>query len=334
MDGSRDLAGVLYVRTDEGLELPVIDVTHPAFALSLTREQLEAVDEEQVRQMRAQPELSDQMRVMLAGSVIGKGLLGSAGGFLEAIPTYYLKVGSANVAAGANPVDRAIAGSAPATLVRQRLQDMARLMADGLMRALAEQPGAPVMFASIAGGVAAETWNALLYVRQEAEELLAGRVVVVRVLDMDGAAPVFGAKAMEALTAAGGRLGGMQISWEFVPYSWAKAEELGVHLTNAGAGEAVFVASSEGGLFEYGSDEEIVANLLAVHGATGPGAVVVGSVTRDCEQVRRTLERGGMALRPRALDEFRALADGAGWELDAVLERPGTFNVRLRKRVS
>ena len=96
----------------------------------------------------------------------------------------------------------------------------------------------------------------------------------------------------------------------------------------------MFVASSEGGLFEYGSDEEIVANLLAVHGATGPGAVVVGSVTRDCEQVRRTLERGGMALRPRALDEFRALADGAGWELDAVLERPGTFNVRLRKRVS
>ena len=90
----------------------------------------------------------------------------------------------------------------------------------------------------------------------------------------------------------------------------------------------------QGGRFEYGSDEEIVANLKAIDAGTGPGTVVVGSVTRDCESVQRTLERGGMALRPRTLEGFQALAAGAGWELDAVLERPGTFNVRLRKRPS
>ncbi len=333
-DAALDLPGVLYVSTEDDLDLPVIDVTHPAFALGLSPEDLDAAHEQQVQQMRSQPEVTPQILERFHGSVIGRALVASAGGVLGAIPTYYLKVGLQGICASAHPIDRAIAGSPAATLVRQRLQDMARLLADGLKPRLVEQPDANILLTCLAGGAAAETWNTLLYLKQESAPLIAARAVAVRVLDMDASAPEFGGKAMSALCEAGNPLGEIPVSWEYHPYDWAKAEELAAYLEAWEARKLVCAVSSEGGLFEYGSDEEIVANLKAIDAGTGPGTVVVGSVTRDCESVRRTLERGGMALRPRALEEFRGLADGAGWELDAVLERPGTFNVRLGKRPS
>jgi hypothetical protein len=310
----------------------VIDVTHPAFALALTREDLAAIYEKHVEEFRKQPALSPQMRETLSASVIGSALIASSGTFLAAIPTYYLKVGAQNVAPGGHPIDRAIAGSAPATLIRQRLQDMARLLADGLKPLLAAQPEAPILFPSIAGGVAADTWNAVLYLRQENPALLEGRSIAVRVLDTDPAAPAFGAQAVAALSAPGQPLAGLSTSWEFLPYDWSNAADLSAYLGDLGARDAVCATSAEGGLFEYGSDEEIVANLRAIYDGTGADSVVVGSVTRNCEQVRLSLAMGGATIRPRALDDFLALAASAGWQSEAVLERPTTFNVRLGKR--
>ena len=42
--------GLLYARTEEGLELPVIDVTHPAFAASATDGELAAMTEQYIRE--------------------------------------------------------------------------------------------------------------------------------------------------------------------------------------------------------------------------------------------------------------------------------------------
>ena len=43
---------------------------------------------------------------------------------------------------------------------------------------------------------------------------------------------------------------------------------------------AVVAGSSEGGLFEYGSDGEIIENLRLFHAATAADAVMTGTVTR------------------------------------------------------
>lgn len=311
--------------------MPVIDVTHPAFALSHTPEELDAIYEKHIVEFRNQGSVPPEARELFKSSVIGSAFIASSGAVLSAIPTYYLKVGGQNVSPSANPIDRAIIASAPATFVRQRLQDMARLLADGLKPALTAQPKVPILFTCIAGGAASDTWNALLYLRQENPALLQDRSVAVRVLDMDPAAPAFGAQAIATLTAAGQPLADVSISWEYLPYNWSNAADLSARLAEFGAQQCVSATSSEGGLFEYGSDEEIVANLQAVHYSTGEGAIVVGSVTRDCESVRLSLAMGAMALRPRALDDFLALAATAGWQPQAILERPTNFNLRLGK---
>jgi hypothetical protein len=102
-------------------------------------------------------------------------------------------------------------------------------------------------------------------------------------------------------------------------------------LEELGARDAVCAVSSEGGLFEYGSDEEIVANLKALHGGTADDSVVVGSVTREGEAGRASAGGSRVATRPRTMEAFRCLAERGGWRVQEVVERPFSFHVRLVK---
>ena len=85
------------------------------------------------------------------------------------------------------------------------------------------------------------------------------------------------------------------------------------------ATDAARVISSEGGLFEYGSDAEIVVNLEKLHVGTAPDASIVGSVTRDGEPVRSSQTASRVAIRPRAIEAFRYLAKHAGWTVERVI---------------
>jgi hypothetical protein len=98
-------------------------------------------------------------------------------------------------------------------------------------------------------------------------------------------------------------------------YDWnrpALLESLVGKLTSAGA---IIAASSEGALFEYGSDEAIVANLKALH-ANGAGVrFVAGSVTCADETRRRMMAETRFKLIPRGIAGFTPLAAQAGWRI-------------------
>src|SRR5262249_49167233 len=112
------------------------------------------------------------------------------------------------------------------------------------------------------------------------------RPVVIHVLDSGTDGPFFGANAFAAMKADGRPLHGLDAAWQRHDYDWnapAALARLVRDLTGAGG---LVAASSEGALFEYGSDEAIVRNLVALR-ADGTGVrLVAGSVTR-------TTRRGG-----------------------------------------
>ena len=87
----------------------------------------------------------------------------------------------------------------------------------------------------------------------------------------------------------------------------------------------MIAVSSEGGLFDYGADEEITANLQQLRDAV----VVVGSVTRGDALARRLLDGGNVPVRPRGLANFGALAERAGWRVSRAIERPINDQVAL-----
>jgi hypothetical protein len=111
----------------------------------------------------------------------------------------------------------------------------------------------------------------------------------------------------------GGPLSGLDIVFRHHPYDWDRPESLEALLGELSGDTAVIAASSEGGLFEYGSDASIVANLAVLRG--GNVRHVAGSVTSADESHRRQITDSRFKLLPRGLAGFAPLAERGGYSI-------------------
>ena len=319
---------ILYASTVDGLILPIVDVRHPAFEVCLTDLELAAMAEQYVRESEGHQHVTPELVEALKRSRLGQGLMAASNGVLGGIETYMMKVGPDNLAPDVHPLDRAIAASFPALTTRLRLQETAQLIAEGLASVLPARPGRPIVCVNIGGGVGADSWNALMIVQTAHPELIMNRPAAITVLDVDAAGAAFGEKAVDALQGPGGPLSAATVRFQHVAYDWSDASRLPGILATLPA-DAVCGVSSEGALFEYGTDRQIIGNLRELRVATPAAATVVGTVTRDSAATRASRASTRVTTIPRSLDAFRDLASAAGWQLATVLERPFSYVVRL-----
>jgi len=322
---------VVYATTSEGVKLAVIDVTNPTFTVGATDAELAAMAEQYILEAGRQHEIPEALREALRNSMLGRGLMAASGTFLDGMSTYLLKLGPENLGEGATPIDQRIAASFPAFTARLRLQDMARLLADGLAMTSTVDPRRRVCLVNIGGGPGADSWNALISLPNVRAELLADREIEIAVMDLDERGPAFGSRALDALRAAGAPLSGLNIRFRHFGYEWSRPERLHDALEELRASDAACGISSEGALFEYGSDDEIASNLRVLHAGTTRDSIVVGSVTREGRPVRASLIANRVTTRPRTIEAFRALAEQSGWIVQLVIERPFSYHVRLVK---
>jgi hypothetical protein len=312
-------ANVLRALTRDGIALPVINVTDPRFRVADDEASLRALfaraHEEQRRNSRLPSfVMRFMLRRMAKQSLLVKALFGDGEApFLDGISTYVMKLGADNLPPPFDsPMDKRMAASAHLALLRLRTQRVAHLLADALEPALAAAPGAPLALVDIAGGPAIDAVNALILLRRRDPALLA-RPVAVHVLDGDEAGPFFGNNALAALMGDGAPLAGLDIEFDHRSYDWNDTAPLASLLSELNAGGATIAASSEGGLFEYGSDDAIVANLAAL--LAGGVRIVAGSVTASHEGRRRLTTPSRIKVIPRGLDGFAPLAARGGWRV-------------------
>jgi hypothetical protein len=329
---SEEPPAVLDAALPDGRRVPVVDIAHPAFAVHLSDAELEAQAETYERESGPLRELPPDMRAALAQSTLGAAVMASSGTYLAGLPTYVFKLGPEHLGAFDSALDRRLAASFPALTMRIRLQDMVHQLAGGLRAALRDGDASrPLLLVNIAGGAAADSWNALMHLRREQPGCLDARPIAIAVLDGDGDAPAFGAAAVNALKRPGAALDGLNLDYRHIVYDWSDAGALEKTLNGLGARDAICGLSSEGGLFEYGSDADIASNLRAFQAASSRDAVVVGTVTHDSERARRLASRGGVATIPRSLAAFSQLASLGGWVVESVIERPFSRHVRLTR---
>lgn len=310
--------GVCYAFTDDGIELPVVDITNPAFTENAGPAELAALaaDFAHARKMPA------FIRQLFGGrSIAMRGLRPGSGTFLGGMTAYVCKLGPGVLGRGySGMIDRRIAAAIGSVAFRIRLQDMARLLADELIPMLVARDSLPIRMLNIGGGPAMDSLNALMLVRKEHPELLAQRRIGITVLDLDKAGPGFGSRAVAALCADGAPLHGLDVTFDHVAYDWTRASELPELLGRLGPDD-VTVGSSEGGLFEYGSDEVILQNLRVLARGTPPDFAMVGSIMRDDDIPRWIQATSRFPLHMFKLADFTSLVRNSGWDVHRVTER-------------
>lgn len=328
-------AGVCYAVTDDGLELPVIDLTHPAFSGVPDQAALDAAVAEYLEMTARQERMPAVARKVLLWLLARRSRLVRAvnrtgGSYLPGLDTYLIKLGPDNLGDGyANRIDRAVARGLPSVSARLRLRNTASLIAEALVPSLQARPGAPLRLIDIAGGPAMDSINALLFLHRDHPGVLQGREVVIDVLDVDDAGPAFGARALAALCTDGGPLAGVHATMDRSYYDWSDSGSL---LERPwGIADTIVACSSEGGLFEYGDDDVVVANLKALRQVAPGDAFMAGSVTKE-GPLTRTLDRMRLprVTHPRTAEAFAALATRGGWEVERVIENLMTLDVGLR----
>jgi hypothetical protein len=327
--------GVSYARTAQGQELPIIDVTHPAFAIADDLKSVEALRIAFAATERKQKRLPGFllryfMRSAAKRSLLARALLEPEGAVLPGLSTYMMKLGTDNLVPPFDSrIDRQFAAAPGVLSMRIRVQQVAKLLTQGLETDLAQRPGVALHLINIGGGTAIDSLNSLLLLRRSSPELLR-RQVTIHVLDPDTNGPSFGANALAALSSEGAALAGLDVRLSHQAYNWNEVEPLREFMRKLSAEDSIVAASSEGALFEYGSDAAVVANLRALH-AEGRGArVVAGSVTRADELTRHSLALTRFKLVPRGAERFADLIRDTGFSVARVEPALLSDQVQLR----
>lgn len=323
--------GACHALTDEGIELPVVDVTNPAFACAPSSEELDAIAERSRRGLARSRKLpSLVLRLMARRSIVMRGMLDASGGFVSGMTTYLFKVGPENLPAQVgNSVDRKLLAAIGPLTCRLRLREVVRQVANAAVGPLTQRRGAFWIF-DLGGGVAADAFNALLLLRHERPALLKDRGLHIVVLDIDVEGPRFGSRAVSALCQESAPLAGLAVSFVHRIYDWADPSTPSEALDGPGP-EAVVVATSEGGIFEYADDDTIRRNLERIRDVTPGDAALVGSLMRDDSLGWLVRGAGGPAMHPRGLAAFDLLVRRAGWGLDSASSNPLYHVVTLKK---
>ena len=335
MNATGESSAIVYATTADGLRLPVIDVTHPAFAVPddpASVEARRAAFRTWERRNNRVPRFVTRLLMRLAArrSPLLRKVMGSGDNYLDSITTYIFKLGPEHLPPGFDSrVDRKVVGSPHVMMVRLRMQQIAQMLADALLAPLAGALNAPLHFINIAGGPALDSLNPLIMLVQ-AGAALNRRPIAIHVFDARREGPDFGGRALDALTAQGAPLHGLQVQFQHHAYDWNDTAPLAGLLAGLTARGAIIAASSEGGLFEYGDDGAVVANLTAL--ARGGVPIVAGSVTSGTEMRKRMIAQTRFRLFARGLEGFAPLAERGGYMIAASRSTGISEQVLLRLR--
>jgi hypothetical protein len=205
------------------------------------------------------------------------------------------------------------------------------------MPKLQESPQKNLCFVNIAGGAASDSINTLMLIWKEDPDLLKNRAIEIDVLDLDTFGPNFAGRCVDALKEPDGCFSGLDVSFRHVQYDWSNTAKLVDLLLERK--DWIVVYASEGGLFEYGADEDIIRNLGCLYGSAIGDLVVVGDVVLDQDKVNPAfpalLESSGNMVRFLGVEGLEKILEKTAWKLDRTVEgNPCYLIFTLKNKVS
>ena len=338
MSGKSKIRGLSYACTDNGLRLPVVDITHPLFEASLNEKSLADLCKESTQKAKDLKEMSDSHKKLLGErSYIFKGffLKDPHDNYLSGMSTFMSKLSPQLIEGGKErDIDRIASQSIGPVAVRMRLREICMLQAHTLVPQLIESPQRELCFINIGGGAASDSINTLILILKEARSLLKNRRIEINVLDIDSSGPNFAGRCIEALKAPTCHFNGLDISFNHINYNWADTTKLTNLLSKRK--ECIMMCASEGGLFEYGSDEEIRANLNSLHEGSPDDVYIAGDTFHNICTVDPTIPAVahvcGMSFRFLGTEGLKSILEKTNWKLDSIREKNPIYVIFTLKK--
>ena len=320
-----------YAITTNGVELAVLDITHPLFISSIDEVKLKAILKRVEKTADQNAKKFNKMPAFIKNFFAKRSFIMSelvhennTSEYLTGISTLILKLGSNLIGKGKKRfLDRLSSRGIGGIVLRMRFRDISKIQAEALIPLLTKSPERSICFINIAGGAASDSINTLFLIQQINPLLLSNRSIEINVLDIDSFGPAFANSSITALKSSNGRFNNLDVSFKHIHYDWNDTQKLQELLSERK--EWIQICSSEGGLFEYCSDEVIAQNLNAIHKNSAEDIIITGSLMHDIE----TVDKGAIAalqistaLKPRFLGikGLKSIIEKTRWNLTNTIE--------------
>jgi len=335
------ISRLVYAFTDNGIKLPVLDITHPQFLSSIDEDRLDEVSKTSFQKMLDLGEMSDTQKKIYHDQLTKSYIYGRvfmrdpADNFLNGMSTYVYKLGPNLIkGSGERDLDRSLSMGIGGLAVRMRIRDLCRMQADVLIPQLESWPDKDLCFVNIAGGAASDSINTLILIVKENLSLLKNRKIEINLLDIDTICPHFAKTSIEALKAQGHYFHGLDIAFNHIPYHWKDTNGLLWLLSDKK--ETIVMCASEGGLFEYGVDEDIIQNLNVLHDHSPQGTRIAGTIIHDPQKVDVTVpamaKTTNSGLRFLGVKGLTKLLEKTKWRLESVHEKNPIYVIFTLKK--
>jgi hypothetical protein len=326
----RKIQGISYASTMDGIELPVLDITHPLFVASIDENKLQRLIAEIAPNVKERAESFNRIpafikRFLSKRSYIMAGMLEMTSGndYVSGLSTMMMKLGPGLIGKGRRKIlDRLGSKAVGAVMLRMRTRDLSISLAKSIESSINAYPGKDLCLINIGGGTATDSLNALILIQKSQPALLSGNRIELLILDLDDYSPFFAARCAEELISEKGVLKGVNLSCKHVHYNWQDISILDELLMNRSEWLTIF--SSEGGLFEYGEEGDIIRNLTTISGHIKRQVFFTGSLIKDPVNVdpifKETHELTKIKTRQYGTDGLKRLAEESGWTITNVTD--------------
>jgi hypothetical protein len=326
---------------DNRIELPVLDITHPQFLSSIDEDHLEEVSKASIQKMLALGEMSDAQKKTYYERLSKSYIFGRIfmrdpdANFLNGMSTYVYKLGQNLIGGGQDrELDRSLSMGIGGVAVRMRIRDLCRLQADAVIPQLESSPQKNLCFINIAGGAASDSINTLILIVKENSSLLNNRKIEINVLDIDTIGPHFAPCCIEALKTQAHHFHGLDIAFHHIPHDWKDTDGLIPLLSDKK--DYIVMCASEGGLFEYGMDEDIIRNLNVLYDHSPDSMRIAGTIIHDTDKVDATVPATAKAtnagLRFLGVNGLTDILERTDWRFESVQEKNPIYVIFTLKK--
>ena len=324
------ITGISYAFTGNGIELPVLDITHPLFINSINEEKLskmlieiEQKGEERAESFNKIPAFIKDFMAKRSYIMAGFMLKDTDDTFLSGMSTLMMKLGPGLIGKGRRKFfDRLGSKALGAILLRMRVRDICKLQTEILSSQLIAQKEKNLCFINIAGGAACDSINTLITICKNDKGLLMNREIEINVFDIDRFGPTFAGNCVESLRSPGNYFSGLNISFNYIYYNWIDTNILEDFLEKRK--EWLKISSSEGGLFEYASDKDIIKNLNVLYENSSDDMKIAGSLIRDVNTVdpgiRASMKLSNINARLLGVNGLKTILRETAWTFEKIIE--------------